>query len=82
MDIDKLLEEIQDRIEYYTKSASDIIESAKSIHATRDDPYEAHKVLIEGQKVQELAAEYLKLAAQLHCVLLAHKVADKAGFRS
>lgn len=82
MNIEKLLEEIQDRIEYYTTTASDIIASAQSIHTTRNDPYEAHKVLIEGQKVQELASEYMKLAAQVHCVSLAHKAAAKTGFDS
>jgi hypothetical protein len=82
MNIDDLLKEVQERIEYYGRTANDIVESAKSIHTHRDDPYEAQKIFVEGMKVQELSAEYMKLAAQLHCVSLAHKAAAKAGFES
>lgn len=80
MNIDDMLKEVQELIEFYSNTASDIIQSAQCISNNREDPYEAQKILIEGMKVQELAAEYMKLAAQLHCVRLAHKAAEKAGY--
>lgn len=80
MDINKLLKEVDKRIEHYSTTASDIIESAQCVQTHKADPYEAQKILIKGMKVQELAAEYMKLAAQLHCISLAHKAAQKVGY--
>ena len=78
--IDDLLKEVDQRIAYYSSTASDIVASAQCISDYRDDPFEAQKVLIKGMKIQELSSEYMKLAAQLHCVSIAHKLAVKAGF--